>query len=96
MFERVLSAETLPAEDAKKIWTQFMEFEATVGDLSSIKKVEKRVLASMTVSEIHTALCGDLIIFRRININMGNYGLLSLHFHHFHKNFRENNITFLF
>jgi len=71
-----------------------MEFEATVGDLSSIKKVEKRVLASMTVSEIHTALCGDLIIFRRIN--MGNYGLLSLHFHHFHKNFRENNITFLF
>ena len=36
-----------------------MEFEATVGDLSSIKKVEKRVLASMTVSEIHTALCED-------------------------------------
>ena len=59
LFERVLSAETLPAEDAKKIWTQFMEFEATVGDLSSIKKVEKRVLASMTVSEIHTALCED-------------------------------------
>ena len=27
-----------------------MEFESTVGDLSSIKKVEKRVLASMTVS----------------------------------------------
>ena len=71
MFERVLSAETLPAEDAKKIWTQFMEFEATVGDLSSIKKVEKRVLASMTVSEIHTALFGDLIVFHKIN-----YGLL--------------------
>ena len=50
LFERVLSAETLPASDAKKVWTQFMEFEATVGDLSSIKKVEKRVLASMTVS----------------------------------------------
>ena len=27
-----------------------MEFESTVGDLSSIKKVEKRVLASQTVS----------------------------------------------
>ena len=53
LFERVLSAETLPAEDAKKIWTQFMEFESTVGDLSSIKKVEKRVLASMTVSRNH-------------------------------------------
>ena len=50
LFERVLSADTLPANDAKKVWTQFMEFEATVGDLSSIKKVEKRVLASMTVS----------------------------------------------
>jgi len=48
LFERVLSADTLPANDAKKVWTQFMEFEATVGDLSSIKKVEKRVLASMT------------------------------------------------
>ena len=35
---------------ARKIWTQFMEFESTVGDLSSIKKVEKRMLASMTVS----------------------------------------------
>ena len=34
----------------RKIWTQFMEFESTVGDLSSIKKVEKRMLASMTVS----------------------------------------------
>ena len=32
----------------RKIWTQFMDFESTVGDLSSIKKVEKRVLASMT------------------------------------------------
>ena len=55
LFERVLSAETLPASDAKKVWTQFMEFEATVGDLSSIKKVEKRVLASMTVSFIHSS-----------------------------------------
>ena len=27
-----------------------MEFESTVGDLSSIKKVEKRMLATMTVS----------------------------------------------
>ena len=34
----------------RKVWTQFMEFESTVGDLSSIKKVEKRVLASQTVS----------------------------------------------
>ena len=93
MFERVLSAETLPAEDAKKIWTQFMEFEATVGDLSSIKKVEKRVLASMTVSEIDTALCGDKIILRKINY--GNYRLLLLHFHHFSQKFRENNSTSL-
>jgi len=48
LFERVLSADTLSPKDAKKIWTQFMDFESTVGDLSSIKKVEKRVLASMT------------------------------------------------
>lgn len=48
LFERVLSAETLPSTDARKVWTQFMEFESTVGDLSSIKKVEKRVLASQT------------------------------------------------
>ena len=45
-----MSAETLPSTDARKVWTQFMEFESTVGDLSSIKKVEKRVLASQTVS----------------------------------------------
>ena len=37
-----------------------MEFESTVGDLSSIKKVEKRMLASMTVSfemEKKSVLC---------------------------------------
>jgi len=61
LFERVLSADTLPPKDAKKIWTEFMDFESTVGDLSSIKKVEKRVLATMTDSNGEANQAAQLI-----------------------------------
>ena len=45
----------------RKIWTQFMDFESTVGDLSSIKKVEKRVLATMTDSNGEANQAAQLI-----------------------------------
>ncbi|EDO40717.1 predicted protein [Nematostella vectensis] len=42
LFEKVLS--TMPKEKASDVWTKFIEFETTSGDLSSILKVEKRRL----------------------------------------------------
>ena len=45
----------------RKIWTEFMDFESTVGDLSSIKKVEKRVLATMTDSNGEANQAAQLI-----------------------------------
>lgn len=42
LFERVLTAGTLPPEKQIEIWNKFLEFESNVGDLSSILKIEKR------------------------------------------------------
>lgn len=46
LFERVLSAENTVAKSLQPaIWHEFLKFESQVGDLLSIKKVEKRRLA---------------------------------------------------
>jgi cleavage stimulation factor subunit 3 len=42
LFERVLSSGQLPSEKSRDIWNRFLEFEANIGDLTSIVKVEKR------------------------------------------------------
>ncbi|ODN04266.1 Cleavage stimulation factor subunit 3 [Orchesella cincta] len=42
LFERVLTSGTLAAEKSVDIWNKFLEFESTIGDLSSIVKTEKR------------------------------------------------------
>ena len=46
LFERVLSSDnTIPKSSQPAIWHEFLKFESQVGDLPSIKKVEKRRLA---------------------------------------------------
>lgn len=46
LFERVISSDnTIPKSSQPAIWHEFLKFESQVGDLSSIKKVEKRRLA---------------------------------------------------
>ncbi|CAF0806537.1 unnamed protein product [Didymodactylos carnosus] len=43
LFERVLSSDNqIPKQNQSDIWYEFLKFESNVGDLSSIKKVEKR------------------------------------------------------
>lgn len=47
LFERILSSAgtgsgTLSAEHSLEIWNRFLEFESSIGDLSSVLKVEKR------------------------------------------------------
>ncbi|KAI0232191.1 Cleavage stimulation factor subunit 3 [Lamellibrachia satsuma] len=42
LFERILSSGQLPPEKTYEIWSKFLEFESTVGDLASTLKVEKR------------------------------------------------------
>jgi cleavage stimulation factor subunit 3 len=45
LFERVLSMDhTIPKSSQSAIWHEFLKFESQVGDLQSIKKVEKRRL----------------------------------------------------
>ncbi len=46
LFERVVSNDNLIAKESQlAIWHEFLKFESQVGDLQSIKKVEKRRLA---------------------------------------------------
>ncbi|CAF2004236.1 unnamed protein product [Rotaria magnacalcarata] len=46
LFERVLSVDNLIVKQSQlPIWNEFLKFESQVGDLLSIKKVEKRRLA---------------------------------------------------
>lgn len=42
LFERVLTTCSLQPKDTIEIWNSFLEFEAGIGDLSSITKVERR------------------------------------------------------
>lgn len=42
LFERVLTTCSLEPKDTVEIWNSFLEFEAGIGDLSSITKVERR------------------------------------------------------
>lgn len=42
LFERVLTTCSLQPDDTIEIWNSFLEFEAGMGDLSSISKVERR------------------------------------------------------
>ncbi|XP_065560553.1 cleavage stimulation factor subunit 3-like [Artemia franciscana] len=42
LFERILSSPSLSSQKSIEIWNRFLEFEANIGDLSSIVKVEKR------------------------------------------------------
>lgn len=43
LFERVLSSDNaIPKQSQLSIWYEFLKFESQVGDLQSIKKVEKR------------------------------------------------------
>lgn len=46
LFERVLATDnSIPKQSQPAIWHEFLKFESQVGDLLSIKKVEKRRLA---------------------------------------------------
>ena len=56
LFERVLTTCSLPAEETIDIWNCFLEFEAGIGDLSSIAKVERR---RMTALEKFFPRCTD-------------------------------------
>ncbi len=52
LFERVLSPDNpIPKQSQPAIWHEFLKFESQVGDLLSIKKVEKRRLA--LYSDLH-------------------------------------------
>ncbi len=42
LFERVLTSGQLEGEKSQEVWNRFLDFEAEVGDLASILKVEKR------------------------------------------------------
>uniref|UniRef100_A0A6G1SKG0 Cleavage stimulation factor subunit 3 n=2 Tax=Aceria tosichella TaxID=561515 RepID=A0A6G1SKG0_9ACAR len=42
LFERVLTTSSLQPNETVEIWNSFLEFEAGIGDLSSITKVERR------------------------------------------------------
>lgn len=42
LFERVLTTCSLQPKDTVEIWNSFLEFEAGIGDLSSINRVERR------------------------------------------------------
>jgi cleavage stimulation factor subunit 3 len=42
LFERILSSGSLTSENSLEIWNRFLEFESSIGDLSSVIKVEKR------------------------------------------------------
>ncbi|ESO06606.1 hypothetical protein HELRODRAFT_64205, partial [Helobdella robusta] len=44
LFERILTANQIPHEKTLDIWNKFVEFEANVGDLACILKLEKRRL----------------------------------------------------
>jgi cleavage stimulation factor subunit 3 len=50
LFERVLTSAGLEGEKSIEVWNKFLEFEANVGDLSSITKVEKRRAAAVQKS----------------------------------------------
>jgi len=47
LFERVLTTCSLEPKDTVEIWNSFLEFEAGIGDLSSINKVERRRTAAL-------------------------------------------------
>lgn len=47
LFERVLTTCSLQPKDSVEIWNSFLEFEAGIGDLSSITKVERRRFAAL-------------------------------------------------
>ena len=41
-FFRILSSGSLSPENSLEIWNRFLEFESSIGDLTSVVKVEKR------------------------------------------------------
>lgn len=47
LFERVLTTCSLQPKDTIEIWNNFLEFEAGIGDLSSITKVERRRMTAL-------------------------------------------------
>lgn len=47
LFERVLTTCSLQPKDTIEIWNSFLEFEAGIGDLSSITKVERRRITAL-------------------------------------------------
>lgn len=47
LFERVLTTCSLQPKDTVEIWNSFLEFEAGIGDLSSINKVERRRVTAL-------------------------------------------------
>lgn len=57
LFERALTSGSLSVEESIAVWTKFLEFESNVGDLASIKKVEKR--RSRTIEQSHNSKCSE-------------------------------------
>ncbi|XP_023339992.1 protein suppressor of forked [Eurytemora carolleeae] len=47
LFERVLTGNTINAEESVDIWNKFLDFESNIGDLASVIKVEKRRAAAL-------------------------------------------------
>lgn len=47
LFERILTSCSLQPKDTIEIWNAFLQFESSIGDLSSINKVEKRRTAAL-------------------------------------------------
>lgn len=50
LFERVLTTNSLEPEDTLEVWSKFLEFEANIGDLASIHKVELRRSNTVKIS----------------------------------------------
>lgn len=51
LFERALTFEAMSPKETVDIWNTFLQFESTVGDIGAIKKVEKRRLHALELSE---------------------------------------------
>lgn len=53
LFERILSGGSLSSENSIEIWNRFLEFETSIGTLSSVIKVEKR--RNVVIDKVGTA-----------------------------------------
>lgn len=55
LFERILTGGSLSSESSVEIWNEFLEFEASIGTLSSVIKVEKR--RNAVIDKVSISIC---------------------------------------